>query len=70
MWNPKQATGEAILSVIIEEFGKHSVKPQKIMNLRSDGASVMTGTKTGILLHKKNIKKSTGSREFTKNKDV
>ena len=49
----KQATGEAIANVLVEEFDKRGVKPQKIMSLGSDGASVMTGTKTDILFNKK-----------------
>ena len=44
----KQAMGEATVNVLIEEFDNRGVKPQKIMSLGSDGASVMTGTKTGI----------------------
>ena len=49
----KQATGEAITNVLVEEFDKRGVKPQKIISLGSDGASVMTGTKTGIPFNKK-----------------
>ena len=42
------------------------MKPQKIMSLGSDGASVMTGTKTGISFNKKSI----GRLEFVKTENV
>ena len=46
----EHGTGQAIADVIIDEFGKRGVSPQKIMSLGSDGASVMTGKRTGKLI--------------------
>ena len=43
----EDATGKGIAQAILEEFGKRGVPPSKIMSLGSDGASVMTGKKTG-----------------------
>ena len=46
----QDATVEGIAIVILTEFGKRGVQPEKIMSLGSDGASVMTRKKKGCFI--------------------
>ena len=46
--NISDGTGKGISNVIYNEMEQRKVAPEKIMGLGSDGASVMTGKKTGV----------------------